>query len=176
MGTMKKTSGLFTNVRRGALGLLAGSTAMSAMGDPPEAKAQEPPPPNIIFILADDLGWTDINCKHGDNGNGISDICNRDDDFNLANPGGEFDSNFFFTPNLAKLRKDGMRFMNAYAAYMACGPTRACIMTGKYPTRLGIFTNFNEPDSQGMNDKKIIGAFRKYQLSFDEVTIAEALK
>jgi arylsulfatase A-like enzyme len=170
MMTKDKTSELFTNVRRGALGLLAGSTAMSAMGGLPETKAEDPSPPNIILILADDLGWTDINCYY-DGGT----ICSRTSS-DQTNPGGEWDSNFYFTPNLAKLRKDGMRFTNAYAACMVCGPTRACLLTGKYPARLGIFTNFNSADVGGGNQEDIIGAFLENQLSFDEVTIAKALK
>ena len=50
-------------------------------------------------------------------------------------------SELFETPNIDKLASQGMRFTNAYAACPVCSPTRASIMTGKYPARLGI-TNF----------------------------------
>lgn len=67
--------------------------------------------PNIIFILADDLGWTDLGC---------------------------YGSTFYETPNLDRLAKEGMRFTNAYAACPVSSPTRASYQTGKYPARLGI--------------------------------------
>src|SRR5881397_2343437 len=66
-------------------------------------------PPNIIFILADDLGWRDLGC---------------------------YGSAFYETPNLDRLAKQGVRFTNAYAACNVCSPTRASILTGKYPARL----------------------------------------
>ncbi|MCX7047038.1 MAG: sulfatase [Candidatus Sumerlaeota bacterium] len=66
-------------------------------------------PTNIIFILADDLGWRDIAC------NG---------------------STFYETPNIDKLAAQGVRFTNGYAACPVCSPTRASIQTGKFPARL----------------------------------------
>jgi arylsulfatase A-like enzyme len=77
--------------------------------------AAEPPRPNIIFILADDLGCMDVGCY---------------------NP-----KTFYETPNIDGLAKSGMRFTQAYAACCVCSPTRGSIMTGKYPPRFGI-TNF----------------------------------
>ena len=68
-------------------------------------------PPNIIFILIDDLGVRDLTC---------------------------FGSSFYETPHLDQLAKQGMRFTNAYAACPVCSPTRAAIMSGKYPARVGI--------------------------------------
>ncbi len=70
-------------------------------------------PPNIVFILADDLGWFDLGCY------------------------GRKDQP---TPSLDKLAKQGMRFTNAYAAQSLCSPTRAAIMTGKSPARLHLTT------------------------------------
>src|SRR3954469_25470849 len=67
--------------------------------------------PNFVFILADDLGWADLGC---------------------------YGSTFYETPNLDRLARDGMRFTDAYAACCVCSPTRASIMTGKYPARLGL--------------------------------------
>lgn len=69
--------------------------------------------PNIIFILADDLGWTDLGC---------------------------FGSKYYQTPNLDKLAREGMRFTSAYTAGPNCAPTRACLMSGLYGPRHGIYT------------------------------------
>ena len=66
-------------------------------------------PPNVILLLADDLGWTGLGC---------------------------FGSDFYETPHLDKLAQSGMKFTNAYAACTVCSPTRASIMTGIYPARL----------------------------------------
>src|SRR5438874_8831545 len=66
-------------------------------------------PPNIVFILADDLGWADLGC---------------------------YGSKFHQTPNIDRLARQGMRFTDAYAAASICSPTRASILTGKYPARL----------------------------------------
>jgi len=67
--------------------------------------------PNFIFILIDDMGWRDLTC---------------------------YGSEFYETPNLDKLATEGMTFTDAYAACPVCSPTRASIMTGKYPATLGI--------------------------------------
>src|SRR6516164_4683613 len=81
---------------------------------PPIAHAQDSPrKPNIVFILADDLGIHDLSCY------------------------GRKDQP---TPNLDKLAKQGMRFTSAYAAASVCSPTRAAIMTGMSPARLKITT------------------------------------
>ncbi|HOQ84612.1 MAG TPA: sulfatase [Phycisphaerae bacterium] len=69
--------------------------------------------PNVVFILADDLGWRDI---------------------------GIYGSTFHRTPNIDRLAGRGVRFVNAYAANPLCSPTRASILTGLYPGRIGITT------------------------------------
>lgn len=66
-------------------------------------------PPNIVFLLADDLGWTGLGCAGSD---------------------------FYETPHLDALARSGLRFTDAYAACTVCSPTRAAIMTGQYPARL----------------------------------------
>lgn len=68
--------------------------------------------PNIIFILADDLGWMDIGAN---------------------NPG-----TFYETPHIDSLARRGMRFTDGHSACCVCSPTRGSIMTGKYPPRFGI--------------------------------------
>ena len=65
--------------------------------------------PNFVFFLIDDLGRQDLGC---------------------------YGSTFYETPNIDRLAAQGMRFTNAYAACPVCSPTRASIMTGKYPARL----------------------------------------
>src|SRR4051812_325584 len=72
-------------------------------------RSQFNPPPNILFILLDDLGWRDLGC---------------------------YGSSFYETPHLDRLASQGMKFTNAYAACSVCSPTRASILTGQYPARL----------------------------------------
>ena len=67
--------------------------------------------PNIVFILADDLGWADLPC---------------------------YGNTFNEAPHLDKLAADGIRFTNAYAACPVCSPTRASIQSGQYPARVGV--------------------------------------
>jgi arylsulfatase A-like enzyme len=103
--------------------------------------------PNFVFILVDDLGWADVGC------NG---------------------SSFYETPNVDRLAAGGMRFTDAYAACPVCSPTRASILTGKYPARLKL-TNY----LVGLRTKPgspILPAPYKHQMELSEVTIAEALK
>jgi arylsulfatase A-like enzyme len=66
---------------------------------------------NVVFILVDDLGWRDLGC---------------------------FGSTFYETPHVNRLAATGMKFAQAYAACPVCSPTRASILTGKYPQRLGL--------------------------------------
>src|SRR5437016_912375 len=68
--------------------------------------------PNVVFILADDLGWSDTT-------------------FDRPNA-------FYETPNIQRLAQRGLRFTQAYAANPLCSPTRASIMTGLYPARIGL--------------------------------------
>ena len=99
---------------------------------------------NFVFILVDDLGWRDLGC---------------------------FGSTFYETPNVDRLASQGMRFTNAYAACPVCSPTRASIMTGKYPARLDL-TDFLKGGRKG----KLIPAKYRDEMPLEEVTIAEALK
>ena len=75
--------------------------------------------PNIILILADDLGYADLSC---------------------------FGSPAVKTPNLDKLADDGLKFTKFYAASAVCSPTRASILTGRYPLRFDITKHFNDRD------------------------------
>lgn len=100
--------------------------------------------PNILYILADDLGWIDLHCMGSD---------------------------FYETPNLDNLAKEGVKFTNAYAACPVCSPSRASILTGKYPAALGL-TNFIGGNTKGY----LLDAPYADHIMHDEKTIAEALK
>jgi arylsulfatase A-like enzyme len=78
-----------------------------------DLSAQQPPgrKPNVLLIMVDDLGWMDLHCQGNDR---------------------------LETPALDRLAQQGVRFLNAYAAAPVCSPTRAALMTGKSPARLGI--------------------------------------
>ncbi len=84
---------------------------MSAGRRPTPAANRRTNRPNVILILADDLGWTDLSC---------------------------YGTSFYETPSLDRLAAEGMRFTDAYAACPVCSPTRASIITGRYPARIGI--------------------------------------
>src|SRR5829696_9131192 len=77
------------------------------------AQTQPVKKPNIIFILADDLGWTDLAC---------------------------YGSKYYETPNIDRLASQGMRFTNGCTAGPNCAPTRAALMSGQYGARTGVFT------------------------------------
>lgn len=104
-------------------------------------------PPNFVFILMDDLGWADLGC---------------------------YGSRYYETPHLDRLAREGVRFTDAYAAAPVCSPTRASIITGKYPARLGI-TNYL-PGKHPTPFSKLIGVDCVQQLPLSETSIAEALK
>ncbi|MHC4147470.1 MAG: sulfatase-like hydrolase/transferase, partial [Planctomycetota bacterium] len=74
---------------------------------------------NIILILADDLGWAELGC---------------------------YGNTFNETPNLDKLAGQGMRFTDAYAPAPVCSPTRASLLTGQHPARVGII-DYLRPDA-----------------------------
>lgn len=107
----------------------------------------EEQPWNFVFILIDDLGWTDL---------------------------ASYGSSFYETPNLDALAASGIRFTNAYATGPICSPTRASLMTGKYPATLKI-TDWIPGRRQWQWAKLLVPEFNQ-QLPLEEVTLAEALK
>ena len=110
-----------------------------------EAKEKQP---NIVFIMADDLGWTDL---------------------------GVMGSDYYETPNIDRLASQGMLFTNAYAAAANSAPSRACFMTGMYTPRHGIFTV--SPSDRGDKAKrKLIPIPNTEDVRADFVTMAEALQ
>ncbi len=126
--------------RRAFLSSMMAGTAAAAVAQPRR-------PLNFIFILIDDLGWTDLSC---------------------------YGSTFYETPNLDRLASQGVRFTNAYASCPVCSPTRASVMTGKYPQRVGI-TDWI-PGRKQWPAAKLLTPPNNLQLAHGEVTLAEALK
>ena len=106
-----------------------------------------PKRPNIVLILVDDLGWADVGC---------------------------FGSRYYETPHIDRLASQGMRFTDGYAACPVCSPTRASIMTGKYPARLHL-TDWIPGEGNNARNLLKIPEWRQY-LPLEEVTIARALK
>jgi arylsulfatase A len=110
----------------------------------PSAFAQTSP--NIIFILADDLGYKDLGC--------------------YGNPFNE-------TPHIDALAKAGMRFTQAYSSSPVCSPSRAAILTGKHPARLKL-TNFQGGELKDPKSPVLPPAWTKF-LPGSETTLAERL-
>lgn len=118
---------------------------------------------NIVLILVDDLGWMDLSCQG---------------------------SNYFQTPRIDSLAEQGMRFTDAYAACAVCSPTRAAVMTGRWPSRLGVTdwirARFQRPSKVtpkanptayvGGPKRKLLCPPNPFWMEHDEITIAEMLK
>ncbi len=100
--------------------------------------------PNVLFILIDDLGCRDLGC---------------------------FGSTFYETPNLDRLAARGMKFTNAYASCCVCSPTRASIMSGKYPARLSL-TNYIGANDEG----KLASVPYLHYLPLEEKSLASTLR
>ena len=105
--------------------------------------------PNVLLIMADDLGWMDLHCQGNEQ---------------------------LETPHLDRLADEGMRFTDGYAAAPVCTPTRAAMMTGIAPARLQI-TNHAPGNPDHVDEKtRLKGAEWTTYLPLDEVTLAELLK
>jgi arylsulfatase A-like enzyme len=116
--------------------------AMAAAG--PVLSDAERRRPNVVFILIDDLGWRDLTC---------------------------YGSSFYETPCIDRLATEGMLFTDAYAACPVCSPTRASIMSGKYPARVGV-TNYIGGTAKG----RLLEAPYIDHLPAEEVSVASALR
>lgn len=111
-------------------------------------------PPNVVFILADDLGYMDVGAYNPDT--------------------------FYETPNIDRLAREGVRFTQAYAAAPVCSPTRASIVTGLYPARLNTTDYFGAPQPKTVNqhwtrNKPLLPAPYLDELPEEELTLAEVL-
>ncbi len=109
--------------------------------------AARPKKTNVVLILADDLGVRDLGC---------------------------YGNQYFATPNIDRLATQGARFMDAYAACPVCSPTRASIMTGRYPVRTGVTDWIVGRPSYERGP--IVTPRTATQLKLEETTIPERLK
>ncbi|MEO6034383.1 MAG: sulfatase [Verrucomicrobiota bacterium] len=104
--------------------------------------------PNIVFILADDLGYTDIAC---------------------------YGSKYYETPNIDRLAKQGIRFTDGHAAAPNCQPSRAALLSGQYMPRTGVYTVGNI-DRFNWQSQKLKPVDNVTQLPLDKITLADSLK
>jgi arylsulfatase A-like enzyme len=114
----------------------------------PWSGAAEPAPPNIVFILADDLGYTDLAC---------------------------YGSRYYETPQIDRLAAQGLRFTSGYTCGPNCQPTRAALISGQYGPRTGVYTvgsidRFNWP-SRPLRPVDNVEA-----LPLEKITLAQTLK
>jgi arylsulfatase A-like enzyme len=123
-----------------------------------DTKPKQDNPPNILFILIDDMGWKDV---------------------------GYAGSTFYDTPHIDKLASEGIYFTNAYSPAPVCTPSRGGIFSGKFPGRIKLTTVFNGPAGpddrlhaqskyRGENDQ-YFEARHRHALPKSEVIIAQAL-
>lgn len=102
--------------------------------------------PNVVIVVIDDMGWKQLGC---------------------------YGSNFYKTPNIDSFAQQGVRFTDAYSSAHVCSPTRAALMTGKYPARLHL-TDFL-PGSDPKDKPLLTPKWQKF-LPLEEITIAEIMK
>ncbi len=105
--------------------------------------------PNIVFILIDDMGWCDLAC---------------------------YGSPFYETPNLDRLAAEGMRFTDAYAACPVCSPTRASLLTGKYPATVGVTDYIDWGKTWHPCRGRLVDVPYVRELPLKEFNLARALK
>jgi arylsulfatase A-like enzyme len=107
--------------------------------------------PNILIIIADDLGWADLSC---------------------------YGSTFYETPNLDQLAKGGTKFTQGYATSPVCSPTRSSLMTGKLPVKTGVtdWIPGRHANGKGRPYEKLVGTSTAYELALQENTIAEQVQ
>src|SRR4051812_21545333 len=110
--------------------------------------AQAAKQPNIVFILADDLGYTDVAC---------------------------FGSKYYETPNIDKLAKDGIKFTDGHTCGANCQPTRASLMSGQYGPRTGVYTvgGINRFDWQSRSLHPVENVTK---MPLDKITLPQSLK
>ncbi|QDT56377.1 Arylsulfatase [Caulifigura coniformis] len=112
------------------------------------ALAADPPRPNVVFILADDLGYTDVAC---------------------------FGSKYYETPNIDRLAAQGLRYTHGYTCGPNCQPTRAALMTGQYGPRTGIYT-VGSTDRFDTTSRPLVPVPNVVDLDLAKTTVAESMK
>jgi arylsulfatase A len=122
-------------------------TGLSSCSPPGMKKDGQGLKPNIVLFLVDDLGWSDLGC---------------------------YGSSFYETPRIDQFAREGIMFTNAYAACHVCSPTRASILTGKYPATIHL-TDFL-PGRREFPFQKFLNAEINQHLPYEEQTIAEVLQ
>ncbi len=124
-----------------------------SIGCQPTEEPEETRRPNVLFILADDLGYHDLSCTG---------------------------SEFYETPNIDRIANRGVRFTQGYAACQVCSPSRASIMTGKFPARHGITDWIGAKTGTDWRDhnrqSKLLPAEYVHQLPAEYTTLPEAFK
>jgi arylsulfatase A-like enzyme len=105
-------------------------------------------PPNVLLVLVDDLGWRDLGC---------------------------YGSSFYETPVLDRLAREGTRFTDAYAAAPVCSPTRAAVMSGKYPAHVGVTDWIDSGGTTHPLHGRLIDAPYVDHLPAEETSLASAL-
>lgn len=132
---------------------MAAATLMLALPGLPVESAEPSQRPNVLFILADDLGWRD-----------------------LSNEG----SDFYESPAIDRIANEGQKFTRGYAACQVCSPSRASILTGVYPPRHGITTYIGDAAGEAWrtrqrHDSHLPAEYAR-QLAAEEITLAEVLR
>jgi len=139
------------NIQAGLTSVIsAGLLSLAPLPGASGAPRQPAQKPNVIFILMDDFGYTDLAC---------------------------YGSRFYETPNIDRLAKDGIRFTNAYSACPVSSPTRAALLTGKYPVSTGItdWIPGRQAAKSGAPTDRLVSLPFRLQLEKNEITIAEVL-
>jgi arylsulfatase A-like enzyme len=113
------------------------------------SRTVEARPPNVIVVLMDDMGWRDL----GSTGN-----------------------RFIETPHLDRLARRGLHFTCAYANAPNCSPTRACLMSGQYTPRHGVYTVVDPNQKAGGAWQRLLPARNSPELPTQSVTLAESLR
>ena len=114
------------------------------------SKSSEPARPNVILVLVDDLGWMDLGCQG---------------------------STFYETPRIDALSSEGVRFTQAYSNCPVCSPSRAALMTGQYPGRVGFTGHITAIGKHRYPERGTIVPPQDYMyLRPDAFTLAEALR
>jgi len=137
-------------VRRATRGLAF--AFLLVLGAGPTASAADSQPPNILFIFADDLGWADIAGGQTTYGGG---------------------TDFYETPNITRLAREGMAFSSAYAC-PNCAPTRGALHSGQYPPRTRIYNVGSL--NRGNGTPKLVGPDQHEDVPAELSTLAETLK
>ena len=105
--------------------------------------------PNVVLILIDDMGWRDP---------------------------GFVGNKYIETPNIDKLAREGAIFSQCYASAPNCAPTRACLLTGQYTPRHGVYTVVDDRYTPGQPHMKVMSTKGNDEIPDKTVTIAESLK